>query len=355
MSDSGPPQRRFDEDYVKSWLEPLLKKSVSRMELFTLKGDASDRTYFRVNYFLKNLPAEKLSTIVMQLKEPNPEELDFNRMQKVLKQLEMPVPEILYYDAKRGLVFLEDGGDFHLADLAQNSLETIISWYRKAIDLIVTMQTRVTKNISADCPAYFLEFDVKKLMWEMDFMIKHYIKGFLNNRLDHVSESNVRTALLGLCETLAKEEKVFVHRDFHSKNLMIKENGLFLLDFQDARMGPRQYDLVSLLKDSYIVLEKETRDELLKYYFKRIELEEGRNIDRLRFLEIFDLMSIQRNLHAIGIFAFQYMELKNERYLGYINPTLQYIKDTIHSRSDLEAFGKSLKQVIPGLKTQALR
>ena len=203
----------------------------------------------------------------MQLKEPGlQKEPDFNRMQKFLTHLDMPVPEILYYDAERGLLFLEDGGDTHLEDLARISPDSIIAWYQKAIELIVVMQTRVTKNMQPYCPAYSLMFDVEKLMWEMDFMIKNYITGFLNRELDQDEESKIRTALLGLCETLAKEERVFVHRDFHSRNLMVREENLMLIDFQDARMGPRQYDLVSLLKDSYVVLEEETRNQLLSYY-----------------------------------------------------------------------------------------
>lgn len=344
------PQGRFDGDYLKSWLEPLAKEPISSFEFFTLKGDASDRSYFRVNYYLKSRPTEKSSIIVMQLKEANSEkEPDFNRMQKFLKHLDMPVPEILYYDAERGLLFLEDGGDMHLEDVTRNSPDKIILWYQKAIDLIVAMQTRVTKNMRPYCPAYALKFDVEKLMWEMDFMIKHYIQGFLKHGLNQDEESKVRTALLGLCETLAEEERVFVHRDFHSRNLMIRENDLLLLDFQDARMGPRQYDLVSLLKDSYVTLKEETRKELLSYYLQRMEQEQGQPIARASFLEIFDSMSIQRNLKAIGTFAFQYMEHKNERYLEYLDPTLQHIRNTIDSQLGLEPLGQVLKLVIPGL------
>jgi N-acetylmuramate 1-kinase len=340
---------RFDEDYLKTWLEPIVKEPISRFEFFTLKGDASDRSYFRVNYFLNSRPAEKLSIIVMQLKEPDPEkEPDFNRMQKFLLHLDMPVPKILFYDAKQGLLFLEDGGDTHLEDIARNSATSILPWYQKAIELIVAMQTRVTKNMRPYCPAYSLKFDVEKLMWEMDFMIKHYVKGYLKQELEPDAEEKIRDALMGLCQTLAKEEEVFVHRDFHARNLMVRRDDLMLIDFQDARMGPRQYDLVSLLKDSYIVLEDEIRNELLDYYFQRMQ-EEGLQIPRSAFLKIFAWMSVQRNLKAIGTFASQYMIHKNERYLKHIDPTLQYIRDTIHSRPDLQPLGQALKQA--GLNT----
>mgnify|MGYP005631305903 FL=1 len=341
-------QERFDEDYLKSWLEPLVKEPISKFKLSKLKGDASDRSYFRVNYSLRH--KNKSSLIVMQLKKPIPsKEPDFNRMQKFLTNLDMPVPTILHYDAKRGLIFLEDGGNTHLEDTARKSPDNIIFWYQKAIELIVVMQTRVTKGMQPYCPAYTLQFDVEKLMWEMDFMIKHYVKGFLNRKLNQNEELNLRTALLALCEPLAEEERVFVHRDFHSRNLMISEQELLLLDFQDARMGPRQYDLVSLLKDSYVVLKEKTRNELLVYYLQRMEQEEGRPISPTPFLKVFDWMSVQRNLKAIGTFAFQYMENKNERYIEFLKPTLQYIRDTIDSRPDLKPLGQTLKRVIPEL------
>ena len=343
---------RFDGNYLQTCLEPIVKEPISRLEIITLKGDASDRSYFRINYLLNSRPAENSSIVIMQLKEPDPEkEPDFNRMQKFLLHLDMPVPEILYYDSNRGLLFLEDGGDTHLEDLARSSPKNIIVWYQKAIELIVAMQTRVTKNMRPYCPAYSLQFDVEKLMWEMDFMIKHYIKGFLNQELKPDVEIKIRATLTELCQTLAEEEKVFVHRDYHSRNLMIRRESLMLIDFQDARMGPRQYDLVSLLKDSYIVLEEETRNELLSYYLHRMEQEEGRHIPRSAFLKIFDWMSVQRNLKAIGTFSSQYMEFKNERYLEYIDPTLRYVQDVIHSRPDLEPLGQALKQAIPGLNT----
>ena len=345
-------QGRFDGAYLKTWLEPLLKEPISRFELLNLKGDASDRIYFRVNYFPQNPDSGNSSLIVMQLKEPCPDkEPDFNRMQKFLFHLDMPVPEILHYDAERGLLFLEDGGNTHLEDITRNSPNQIITWYQKAIDLIVAMQTRVTKNMRLYCPASTRKFDVEKLMWEMDFMIQHYIKGYLNQKLTQDNEFKLRSALLDLCKTLAKEEEVFTHRDYHSRNIMVHQENLLLIDFQDARMGPSQYDLVSLLKDSYVVLEEEARLQLLDYYLHRMKDEGKRQIPRTSFLKTFEEMSIQRNLKAIGTFAFQYMENKNERYLEYIDPTLQYVRDTIHSQPSLGPLSQVLKQAIPGLNT----
>ena len=347
------PENRFDRNYLKSWMEPLAKEPISRFEFFTLKGDASDRSYFRVHYFLESRPKEKNSIIVMQLAQPDTEkEPDFNRMQKFLMNLKVPVPQILHYDAERGLLFLEDAGNTHLEDLARETPQRILLWYKKSIDLIITMQTHVTKNMHQYCPAYFLEFDVEKLMWEMDFMIKHYIKGLLKTKVSANDETKLQVALLDLCKVLAEQERVFTHRDFHSRNLMVQNKELLLIDFQDARMGPRQYDLVSLLKDSYVVLEDQTRDELLEYYLQRMEREKGQSISRSTFIKIFDWMSVQRNLKAIGSFAYLFMKKNNDQYIQYINPTLNYIRKTINSRPDLERLGLALNQLVPNLNAK---
>tara|TARA_B100001179_G_C18216184_1_gene243718 strand:+ start:31 stop:429 length:399 start_codon:yes stop_codon:yes gene_type:complete len=131
---------------------------------------------------------------------------------------------------------------------------------------------------------------------------------------------------------------------------MIHNGKLRVIDFQDARMGPCQYDLVSLLKDSYIVIEESVRKELLEYYIECMQ-RDGREIKRDPFYKIFDWMSVQRNLKAIGTFAYQSKILGNDRYLQYVEPTLEYIKKTLENRRDLEFLVPALNSAIPILNT----
>ena len=131
---------------------------------------------------------------------------------------------------------------------------------------------------------------------------------------------------------------------------MIQNEKLTVIDFQDARMGPCQYDLVSLLKDSYITLEDPVRDALVEFYLDRME-QHGKKILRGSFYKIFDWMSVQRNLKAIGTFAYQSKILGNDRYLQYIGPTLEYIKKTLENRRDLEFLVPALNSAIPILNT----
>ena len=285
----------------------------------------------------------------MQLARLEPEP-DFNCMQKFLKKVDIPVPDILRFDAERGLLFLMDCGDTHLADKIQAEPQNIVYWYQKAIEIIVTFHTRATENLTSDCPAKNLFFDEKKLMWEMDFMLEHYVQGILKNTLSFDEKNKTREALGTLCKALSDQDRVFTHRDYHSRNIMIHNGKLRVIDFQDARMGPCQYDLVSLLKDSYIVIEESVRKELLEYYIECMQ-RDGREIKRDPFYKIFDWMSVQRNLKAIGTFAYQSKILGNDRYLQYVEPTLEYIKKTLENRRDLEFLVPALNSAIPILNT----
>ncbi|SUZ59003.1 uncharacterized protein METZ01_LOCUS11857 [marine metagenome] len=340
---------RFDKDYLTSWLEIFSNEPVLQLECLLLKGDASDRNYYRATYLLNTSPDRPRSIIIMQLARLEPEP-DFNCMQKFLKKMDIPVPDILRFDVERGLLFLMDCGDTHLADKIEAEPKNIVYWYQKAIEIIVTFHTRATENLTPDCPAKNLFFDKEKLMWEMDFMLEHYVQGILKNTLSFDEKNKTREALGTLCKALSDQDRVFTHRDYHSRNIMIHNGKLRVIDFQDARMGPCQYDLVSLLKDSYIVIEESVRKELLEYYIECMQ-RDGREIKRDPFYKIFDWMSVQRNLKAIGTFAYQSKILGNDRYLQYVEPTLEYIKKTLENRRDLEFLVPALNSAIPILNT----
>ena len=340
---------RFDKDYLTSWLEIFSNEPVLQLECLLLKGDASDRNYYRATYLLKTSPNRLRSIVIMQLARLEPEP-DFNCMQKFLKKMDIPVPDILRFDAERGLLFLMDCGDTHLADKIEAEPKNIVYWYQKAIEIIVAFHTRATENLTPDCPAKNLFFDEEKLMWEMDFMLEHYVQGILKNVLSFDEKNKTREALGTLCKALSDQNRVFTHRDYHSRNIMIHNDKLKVIDFQDARMGPCQYDLVSLLKDSYIVIEESVRKELLEYYIECMQ-RHGREIKRDPFYKIFDWMSVQRNLKAIGTFAYQAKILGNDRYLQYVEPTLEYVRETLKNRQDLEFLVPVLNSAIPALNT----
>ncbi len=352
--DETVAQIRFTADYLAATLESIFKTSIGNVAFLPLQGDASTRRYFRVT-FMKT-PADKnpASIMLMQLEQPVAgNEIDFTRVLKFLRGLELPVPQLFLYDSEKGLLFLEDCGDVTLEEKGQMAGgDEIKHYYRQAVELLVTLQDLATKHIEPTCPAYHLRFDVEKLMWEFDFMIKHYVCGLKKIPMSEASLQEVRQAFQPLCETLAAQSLRFTHRDYHSRNLMVHQDQLIMLDFQDARMGPCQYDLASLLRDSYVRLEDTFVRELLDLFIQQKEAREGCSIDRESFYEIFDFMAIQRNLKAIGTFAYQSVLKKNDRYLESIPRTLAYVKQTLDNRPALRPLRNVLGNYIPELRAE---
>jgi aminoglycoside/choline kinase family phosphotransferase len=144
----------------------------------------------------------------------------------------------------------------------------------------------------------------------------------------------VQTALSkewsSIVEELAGEPRVLCHRDYHSRNLMLKAGELFIIDFQDARMGPDTYDLVSLLRDSYVDLTSRQVDELIAYF---LALKHGATgatpAEAAEFRRRFDLMALQRNFKALGTFGYQTVTRQNSVYIQYMPRTLNYVRGNL--------------------------
>ncbi len=171
-------------------------------------------------------------------------------------------------------------------------------------------------------------------MWEVNFTIEHFYKTYLARDLPKEDLEVITSSFTKICKTLAAQPTVFTHRDFHSRNIMItpiskEENRLVMIDFQDARMGPCQYDLASLLRDSYYQLDELQVRRLIEYYIVRREALSGERIDRDEFFRLFDLMAIQRNFKAIGSFASFLNRRGNPGYLKYIGNTFENIRRTL--------------------------
>jgi hypothetical protein len=342
---------RFDEPYLAEVAQKALGRPVTHVGFSPLQGDASTRQYYRLSVEYQEGTSMSQTLILMQLEAPNVRgETDFIRVLKFLQGIHLPVPELFHFDAKRGLLLLQDCGDITLETHLRSADPAILkSWYVKAVHLLADMQMEATQAIDADCPAYHLKFDVEKLMWEMDFMLEHFIEGTQQNTLKTAARKEIRKQLTALCTTLAGQTPCFTHRDYHSRNLMVYNDGLVLLDFQDARMGPSQYDLASLLRDSYLPLPDALVWELVDVFIQKKQERENHTIDREEFVRVFDLMSIQRNLKAIGTFAYQKKIKNNDRYIRYIAPTLEYVRQALVRRAELESLHSVLSETIPEL------
>ncbi len=319
------------EEELASWVQ----KSKAIDSLVKLPGDASTRSYYRVTSAGKTCIAMKM--------EPFGDQghgLPFLVMQRHLASAGVDVPAVLDTDPARGFILLEDLGDVtllrQLQEVCNGDVERHL--YERVIDELVRLQVRASPaRKPADIEAYKLRFDREKLMWEVNFCIEHFYDTYLRRGISAEDRKVMTDGFGEICATLASEPTVLTHRDFHSRNVMVTPSAdggherprLVMIDFQDARLGPAQYDLASLLKDSYYQLEEEQVQRLINYYIARWEALSGEGLDREHFQYIFDLMQVQRNFKAIGSFASFLNKRGNATYLKYIGNTFENIRRTL--------------------------
>jgi aminoglycoside/choline kinase family phosphotransferase len=175
---------------------------------------------------------------------------------------------------------------------------------------------------------YAIAFDVAKLTWELEFFVKHFMEGYRGAQLPEATREAIREEWSPIAEELAGEPRVLCHRDYHSRYLMPHQGDLYVIDFQDARMGPDTYDLVSLLRDSYVDFTEEAGEDLIAFFLalrSRDAYESPPNRYEADFRRRFDLMSLQRNLKALGTFGFQTMSRQNPVYIQYMPRTLRHV------------------------------
>jgi hypothetical protein len=160
----------------------------------------------------------------------------------------------------------------------------------------------------------------------------------------------VRAAFQAIAELLAGQPRVFTHRDYHSRNLIVDGARLGVIDFQDALMGPAAYDLASLLRDAYIALDEALIDELIAAYLDRMEQAGAGLGDRAAFRRLFDLTSIQRNLKAAGRFVYIDRVKKNPKFLADIPRVLGYVRRNLETYPELATLRKHLTPYVPELQ-----
>jgi aminoglycoside/choline kinase family phosphotransferase len=316
-----PDKRQPEGADIRERIDGYLSRSglaAKAPRVVPLTGDASDRRYFRV--LLPEAPS-----IVLSLHSApfDFEKLPFVNVARLLSKMPVPIPEVLGHADDLGVLALQDLGDVTLqAHLGAATPAEHAALYRESVALIATLQKRGAELASPEYLPYGIAFDVEKLTWEMDFFIKHFLEAYRGVVLSADALAALRKELAVMVEALAAEPRVLCHRDYHSRNLMIHGEDLYIIDFQDARMGPDTYDLVSLLRDSYVDLPDHTVDELIAYFLAL----KGQTECADEFRQRFDLMALQRNLKALGTFGFQTTARRNPVYIQYIPRTLHYVR-----------------------------
>lgn len=300
-------------------VERYLERSGQRargVQVVPLTGDASDRRYYRL------ISPAGTTMVAAAYPDAFDESLPFLNVTRLLAAMPVPVPEIVDEAPDLGLLLLEDLGDVTLQAHLGTSPEAHSRLYREAVQLIATLQRRGQELASPQYLPYGVAFDIDKLTWEMEFFLKHFVSGYKGAALSDDARAAIRRELTWIVERLAAERRVLCHRDYHSRNLMLHGGRLYLIDYQDARMGPDTYDLVSLLRDSYVDLSEPMVDWLIAYFLALT----GRADEEQAFREQFDLMALQRNLKALGTFGYQTIAKQNPVYIQYMPRTLRYVR-----------------------------
>ncbi len=302
---------------LNEWIKEML--GITTCSLVPVSGDASFRRYFRFKsgneqYIAVDAPPEKESNEA------------FVSITHLLEAAGLRVPHIYYCSLDFGFFLLSDFGDILLAHELNN--ENADSLYKKALRALAVIQEIPAINL----PLY----DQELLSGEMELFREWLLHKHLSIALTNKDHDLLDQVFAKLVENALIQPQVFVHRDYHSRNLMrIDENDLGIIDYQDAVRGPVTYDLVSLLRDCYIDWPPDRVKAWALSYQKQMPSKDAiEGVDEQTFLKWFDLMGIQRHLKAAGIFSRLHIRDGKPDYLRDLPRTLRYIKTVASSHAE---------------------
>jgi aminoglycoside/choline kinase family phosphotransferase len=328
-----------------------------RAAVETLVGDASSRRYHRVSV-AGGSPA---SSVVMELPDDPlksdegtsqgpPPELPFLNVQRYLADGGLPVPRVYRHDVSLGLIALEDLGDrtFEMA-VKEDSPAHRQSRYRQAMAHIVAIQRLGRERPDDRCVAFGRRFDRDLLRWELDHFREWYLEADAGVSLSAPESQVVGDVFDWIATTLAGSPPVLVHRDFQSRNLMLVEDAgrpsIRIIDFQDALLGSQAYDLVALLRDSYVELPPAEVDAHVAWFSEQI----GRPADEFR--RLFVVQALQRKLKDTGRFIYIDRVRKNPNFLRWVPTSLRYVAAALkEAPREVQPLREILEQRLPGLR-----
>ncbi len=300
-----------------------------------LPPQASNRSYHRLLLKGDNAP----SSLIVMVLPPDPflseesddggppTELPFVTMQRFLRSRGLPVPEVYGDFTAEGFLLLEDLGTQTMLNKIQHhsSLEETQKCYEKAVDLLVAFQNATQEP--AENVAYSRGFDDALLIDELHHFEEWLLQEWAGVFLPRAEEELLHQQFEEIVAGLKRYPYRLAHRDFQSTNLLTRGEGYVLIDFQDALMGPAVYDLVALLRDSYVELPYGMVEELALRFYEARAAELAMSLDE--FMAFFHLQTLQRKLKDAGRFIFIDRVKGNPNFLPFVPATLRYVKDAL--------------------------
>jgi len=298
------------QNALNEWLGNVLNHSPYTIN--AIPGDASFRHYFRVMCLGKNY-------IVMDAPPTHIKLQPFLNVANLLKSHHVHVPEIFAFENELGFALLEDLGDTLLYSQAyQQEAE---KYYLLALDTIIAMQQCATDN------PHLPLFDDAFMLQEMQLFQTWFLEGWLGMQVSASEQVCIGRSMQQLADQLASQPQLFMHRDYHSRNLLIIKSdsdlSMGVIDFQDAMRGPWTYDLVSLTKDCYINWPKERQDDWVSYFYQQLPNQFGWSL--AEFQQAVDWCGLQRHLKVLGVFCRLHLRDKKSSYLHDLPLTLQHV------------------------------
>ena len=297
---------------IRTWLSSLDGYSFNKIE--QVSSDASFRKYFRA------IDDEKGSFIVMD-SDPSLENNEkFKGVSDLLNKISMPIPNIFEQDDSGRYFLITDLGQKTLFDCRKESKTE--EFYNRAIELLVFMQAN-GGSLMNQLPQY----DDSLLHSEMELFKEWFCFHELGLSVRQLEKIDFDPLFNHLAQRANHQERVLVHRDFHSRNIVISDKEkLGLVDYQDAVCGPITYDIVSLLRDCYVKIDLPEMHDMLRMYYDHLVKNQMTNKPLNEFMIDFDLMGAQRHLKAIGIFSRLKHRDNKEAYMNDIPLTMSYLK-----------------------------
>ncbi|HEY5700561.1 MAG TPA: phosphotransferase [Gammaproteobacteria bacterium] len=319
MNPNTPDSRPTDRDReIEDWLAHVIGRDY---RMTPASSDASFRRYFRIYH-------EGSTQILMDAPPQHEDCRPFIHAQSLLSDAAVSVPKIIEANPERGLLLLGDLGTLsYLDELNEKNCDGL---YGDALNALARMQTRIPANTVP-------EYDLVKLDNELRLFPDWFLGKHLNAEISDDLQRTLDECFETLTAVCLEQPRVFVHRDYHSRNLMrLEARNPGVLDFQDAVGGPVTYDLVSLFRDVYIAWPAARVDEWVRGYFKQLacQCDDLAGVDEAEFMRWFDLTGVQRHLKVAGIFCRLYYRDGKPGYLRDIPLTLRYLTEVGAGRAE---------------------
>ncbi len=321
------------ENALHQWLKTIYPKT--DYTLSPLAGDASFRRYYR-------LQRDGLSLIIMDAPPDKIKLTPFVYVRALLAEQGISTPQIYALDDTLGFALLEDFGDVLLRDaLHQQNSQPL---YQTAIQTLIRMQ----HQRSSQQPIQLQTFDQAFMLQELALFPEWFLQRYLGLTLHEKEQQLLNTTFQMLTAAIANQPQVLVHRDYHSRNIMLLEqephasHKFGIIDFQDAVLGPITYDLVSLLKDCYVHLPHAQLIGWVQYFYDHANLTPLYSFTA--FQQAFDWCGLQRHLRILGTFARLHLRDGKSNYLHDLPRTYQYVTTCMAAYPEFQAFNQWLQQ-----------